>query len=453
MASKNWVSPHRQSNNGLAFGFGLMLIGVIGAASLVLLVWMEQVVSPGAPERPSIRRVARITLEANTSAMPTSVRGFQFNPGEAIELSFKPSVDAPFVRFVKLGGSMADGEGNFVAALPAAQLTAGGYVIAKGASSGWTLPVGPLAIEQRAVASSLEISPLVAAIPTTPAPPTPAVLPTPTAVLWPTPLPDTNPIGQWYGEYFANRDLQYSPVVTRNDAFLDFNWSNSAPSQMLPRDNFSARWVRREMFDQTENYQFTLVVDDGARVYFDDQLIINEWRIGPRRTVKASVPVVRGEHSLRVEYYSATGNAFISLDWRVAYSGWEGRYYNSTDFTGDVLVKRDEGNADGTLDVNWGEGGVGYGLNNDNFSVNWERRMLFRAAGEYRFNLEADDGARVYIDGVLLFDNLNGPGAFEARRTIGRGWRFMQVQYVERSGQARIKLTWQPVAPEAEPAP
>ena len=50
-------------------------------------------------------------------------------------------------------------------------------------------------------------------VPVLEAPPVPAPTPTPPVI-----------ITDWRGEYFANRDLQGQPALTRNDQTLDFNW-------------------------------------------------------------------------------------------------------------------------------------------------------------------------------------------------------------------------------------
>jgi len=45
------------------------------------------------------------------------------------------------------------------------------------------------------------------------------------------------------GQYFSNKTLTGSPVLTRTDTAVDFNWDNSGPGGSVPVDNFSARWT------------------------------------------------------------------------------------------------------------------------------------------------------------------------------------------------------------------
>ena len=87
----------------------------------------------------------------------------------------------------------------------------------------------------------------------------------------------------WQGEYFGNRSLSGSPVLTRDDATIDFEWGHGSPASGVPSDGFSVRWTRTVPFS-VGNYRFTATGDDGIRVYVDQRLIINEWRDQPARS-------------------------------------------------------------------------------------------------------------------------------------------------------------------------
>ena len=284
-----------------------------------------------------------------------------------------------------------------------------------------------------------------------PAPPTPlptAALPAPTPVPA-QPQPNPNPLNAWYSEFFDNPDLEGAAVVLRNDNELGFNFRAGSADPRLPTDNFSARFTGRFNFDQTDNIQFSLVVDDAARVYFDERLIIDEWHMGGRRVAKVNVPVVKGEHHLRVEYAETTGLAQIALTWQVHYDAWQCRYYNTTDWTGPVLLRTNEGALNGALIQDWGEGGPGNGVGNDNFSADCRATISVGKTGEYNFKLLADDGMRVYIDGVKVYDNLSGPIQVEVPIRLRAGRHTIQTQYVERGGGAAQHIEWAYVPPPA----
>ena len=121
----------------------------------------------------------------------------------------------------------------------------------------------------------------------------------------------------WKGEYFGNRALQGNPALVRDEPQIDFNWGEGRPAANLPADHFSARWQRRVSFEPG-TYRFFLRMDDGARVYLDSQLILDEWKDGADRTVNVDVNLPGGERALRVEFFENAGVARVSFWWQLA---------------------------------------------------------------------------------------------------------------------------------------
>ena len=118
--------------------------------------------------------------------------------------------------------------------------------------------------------------------------------------------------GTWLGEYYANTDLVGGPVVTRQDAAIDFSWGTGSPAGGIPADGFSVRWTRTVPLE-AGRYRFRATVDDGIRVFLDSVLIIDSWRDGGQRELTADREVGAGNHSLRVEYYERAGIAVARL--------------------------------------------------------------------------------------------------------------------------------------------
>ena len=77
--------------------------------------------------------------------------------------------------------------------------------------------------------------------------------------------------GGYSAEYFANRNLQGAPVLTRTDDAVDFNWGGGTPGDGVPADNFSARWTKSLALEEAGTYKFTVTGDDGFRLYVDGQ--------------------------------------------------------------------------------------------------------------------------------------------------------------------------------------
>lgn len=120
-------------------------------------------------------------------------------------------------------------------------------------------------------------------------------------------------ISNWDAQYFNNRYLNGNPVLLRTDADINFNWGSGSPSNIIPRDFFSARWTKTQYFNPG-TYRVTVSNDDGMRVYLDSNLIYNNWRNQSARTRAFNVSIAEGNHALKVEYYENKGKAVARLD-------------------------------------------------------------------------------------------------------------------------------------------
>ncbi|MEM7800807.1 MAG: PA14 domain-containing protein, partial [Chloroflexota bacterium] len=119
----------------------------------------------------------------------------------------------------------------------------------------------------------------------------------------------------WRGEYFNNTALSGSPVLTRNDQAINFNWGSSSPSpNLVDNDNFSVRWTQTVGL-AAGTYQFNVTVDDGVRLYVNDQLIIDRWTTSPG-LVSGQIALPGGDTRIRLEYFELTGLGQVRLDWQ-----------------------------------------------------------------------------------------------------------------------------------------
>ncbi len=122
----------------------------------------------------------------------------------------------------------------------------------------------------------------------------------------------------WQGLYFDNPGLRGDPAFVREDATIDFNWGSGSPASNIPINGFSVRW-HNDLTATAGRYRFTLTVDDGARLYVGDKLLINEWRSEAVRTVSAEMTLQAGTIPVRLDYTEAIGNAQVSLTWTLLY--------------------------------------------------------------------------------------------------------------------------------------
>jgi beta-glucosidase len=117
-------------------------------------------------------------------------------------------------------------------------------------------------------------------------------------------------------EYFANKELQGTPAVTRVDQQINFDWFTDPPAPQLPMDNFSARWTGRVTAPTSGTYQFGARADDAVRVWLDDKLVVDNWRDGSAKTITRPFEMEAGHaYKLRVEYYDRYADATAKLVW------------------------------------------------------------------------------------------------------------------------------------------
>ncbi len=89
-----------------------------------------------------------------------------------------------------------------------------------------------------------------------------------------TPVDDTTytaryvPSQPFTGRYYDNTTFSGAPVVTRQDANVNFAWGEGSPDPALPVNGFSVRWTKTQQFG-AGRYRITAVADDGLRLFID----------------------------------------------------------------------------------------------------------------------------------------------------------------------------------------
>jgi LysM repeat protein len=132
----------------------------------------------------------------------------------------------------------------------------------------------------------------------------------------PTPKPTTTPVpGEpWYGEFYNNTDFAGSPVVTRHDGWIGFEWGTGSPTPGVNSDHFSARWTTR-MHLKTDHYRFCAMSDDGVRIWVGDTLVLDEWHANNGVAYCGVYWARTGTYEVKVEYYEDGGKALIYVWW------------------------------------------------------------------------------------------------------------------------------------------
>ncbi len=280
----------------------------------------------------------------------------------------------------------------------------------------------------------------------------------------------------WQGKYYDNAELRGGPALVRDDAEISFDWGDGAPAPWMPTDNFSAVWTRQVSFTPGY-YRLNVRSDDGVRVWLDNGLVMDYWRVQDYPWHYADGFYLEGIHTLKVEYFEGTGLARIrfwvepsnvapnptgqapapapaptSQPATAALGPWQGEYFNNLYLTGSsVLVRTDR-----SLDFDWGFGSPAPEVQRNYFSARWTGTFSF-AAGRYAFSTYSDDGVRVYVDGKRIIDSwLPMRGYRSTTVNLSEGTHTVKVEYFERTGKANIRLGWKQVGatgPVAGPTP
>jgi len=119
----------------------------------------------------------------------------------------------------------------------------------------------------------------------------------------------------WTAQYYPNRTLSGEPTVVRQEDAVFYDWGSGKPRPKLPSaDNFSVRWSGERYF-HSGCYRFGLFVDDGARLWIDDELLLDEWHEGRAEYHTAVKYLSTGLHEVVIEYFEGIGDAEIRFWW------------------------------------------------------------------------------------------------------------------------------------------
>lgn len=121
-------------------------------------------------------------------------------------------------------------------------------------------------------------------------------------------------------------------------------------------------------------------------------------------------------------------------------SEWLADYWNNTTLSGTPALTRLESN----IDHQWGTGSPAPGIvTDDRFSARWTRTITV-PAGRYRFELVADDGARLWVNGRLFIDawEVQPAETYTGEIYLPGGEIPLRLEYFENSGVATARLTW-----------
>lgn len=263
----------------------------------------------------------------------------------------------------------------------------------------------------------------------------------------------------WRAYYFDNAYLVGPPVVERNESNIAFNWGTGAPAPGVPADGWSARFAA-DVFFVAGTYRFNILADDGVKLGIDFRTVLDTYnnpRPGEMLTVDVDLPT--GVIHVQIDYVELGEIGYLYAGWTNLNTGvttqpftgptpqpvpvmpgvWTAQYYNNAGLQGSPVATLTEASPN----HNWGTGAPLPNMPNEFFSVRWTSQQNLEG-GTYEIVTRADDGVRVFINGVLYIDGWVGRVAerLSAMVTLSPGTHTFVVEYYELTGLAYIEFNF-----------
>jgi beta-glucosidase len=118
------------------------------------------------------------------------------------------------------------------------------------------------------------------------------------------------------GDYYNNMGLSGSPVLTRNDTTVDFDWGAGSPAPTVNADGFSVRWTGKIIPRKTGIHEIGVASDDGAKLWVNGTQLVDAWYDQGTTTNTGTINLVAGiAYNITFEYYENGQNATARLVW------------------------------------------------------------------------------------------------------------------------------------------
>lgn len=261
----------------------------------------------------------------------------------------------------------------------------------------------------------------------------------------------------WTAEYWDNMSLSGSPDrVEEGLAEPGHNWGNNSAPVGSDYNGFSARWTKKVAVPETGTYIFTAGGDDGYRVKVNGSYVINEWFDQSYHSKTVEVELTAGcANTIELEFYENGGHARATLEF-VAKPTIEvctttedpmfvGKYYDSKNFSN---YKYTESHAE--IDFDWDSKSPNSSyLDDDEFSVRWDRTVHVPEPGTYRFTVGGDDGVRLRVNGDWVLDDWSKHDYRESDTVVTITDRCnveIRLEYFQHKKDSKVKLEWEQVS-------
>lgn len=257
------------------------------------------------------------------------------------------------------------------------------------------------------------------------------------------------------GEYFADQAEFINFKLLRTDTNINFTFT----SRPVSGDHFSIRWTGMLQAQHSGLHQFHTVSDEGARLWIDGRLLIDNWSAHSETENTGSMTLMAGRYyPITLEYYDKNLPGVARLSWTEpggvkrlipqsqlypADQGLRATYYYGTTVADKAFTRIDD-----TVDFAWGTNSPDPTVLSLPFSARWTGKVKANDAGQYKFYTLSDDGVRLWVNGQNIINNWGAHSLTEDDATINLNnedqYYDIILEYFNASGPGTMVLKWKP---------
>ncbi|MBC7485255.1 MAG: RICIN domain-containing protein [Cytophagaceae bacterium] len=117
------------------------------------------------------------------------------------------------------------------------------------------------------------------------------------------------------GNYFNGMNFE-TPVYSRKDATVNFDWDGGSPNATVNADGFSARWSGQVQPKYSGEYTFFVYSDNGRKLWINGTLVIDAWIDDWNVDYNGKIILTANQkYDIKLEYFENYGGAGAKLEW------------------------------------------------------------------------------------------------------------------------------------------
>ena len=251
----------------------------------------------------------------------------------------------------------------------------------------------------------------------------------------------------WYDEFdknIINEDDWTFDIGTGAPEFEDFGVSSPVfIPKNFPKNNFTVRWTGKIKINGSSNYKFYIVSDDGARLFVDKKLIIDNWNPQPATESSGNIYLEANRaYPIVVEYFEESGGEALILGWESelfekcliptknlisenGQSGLTGKYFPNQTFDSSdssIIITRTDSVLNWVSGGGWGNNELQYYTNSSD-NVRIENGKLIIEANNKSYKGSAYTSSRIKTKNSWKYGRFEISARLpEGRGTWAAGW-------------------------------